>query len=82
MGRDRGPARSYNGAMTTNVLSVPEISCNHCKAAIESAVGVVPGVARVAVDVDAKTVTVEGDAAADAVTAAIADAGYDVAGPA
>ncbi len=68
--------------MATSVLSVPEISCNHCKAAIEAAVGVVPGVAHVAVDVDAKTVTVLGDAAGDAVTAAIEDAGYDVAGPA
>ena len=62
------------------VYSVPGISCGHCKTAIEGEVAKVGGVASVAVDVDAKTVTVEGSAADEAVRAAIDEAGYDVSG--
>ncbi len=56
---------------------VPEISCGHCKAAIEGGVRQVPGVDRVEVDIDAKTVVVEGAASSDAVVAAIVEAGYE-----
>jgi copper chaperone len=62
----------------TRVLDVPGISCDHCKSAIESSVGEVDGVQRVVVDVEARTVTVEGGEDA-AIVAAIDDAGYDVA---
>jgi copper ion binding protein len=67
------------GAMTTRTYAVPGISCAHCKAAIEAAVGEVAGVEAVDVDVAEKTVRVEGDAADGAVRAAIDDAGYEVA---
>lgn len=63
---------------TTHTYSVPGISCGHCKSAIEGSVGVVAGVASVAVDVDAKSVTVEGGDDS-AIRAAIDAAGYDVA---
>ena len=66
--------------MTTRVYSVPGISCGHCKAAIEEEVGKVAGVERVEVDVEAKTVRVEGAAADEAVRGAVDDAGYEVAG--
>jgi copper chaperone len=56
---------------------VPEISCGHCKAAIEGGVSQVPGVARVEVDIDTKRVVVEGDPSEDAVVAAIVEAGYE-----
>lgn len=59
--------------------SVPGISCDHCKHAIEGAVARVSGVATVSVDVATKTVEVAGDAAAAAIRAAIDEAGYDVA---
>jgi copper chaperone len=62
-------------AMLTYV--VDEISCGHCKAAIEGGVSQVPGVARVEVDVDSKRVTVEGDPSEEAVVAAIVEAGYE-----
>jgi copper ion binding protein len=62
----------------TRVLDVPGISCDHCKSAIESSVAEVAGVQRVVVDVEARTVTVEGGEDA-AIIAAIDDAGYDVA---
>ncbi len=65
--------------MSTRQYSVPEISCGHCRTAIEGEVTPVDGVTSVHVDVDAKLVTVEGDAADDAIRAAIEEAGYEVA---
>ncbi len=57
--------------------SVPEISCGHCKSTIEAAVQGLGGVNSVDVDVESKTVTVEGGDGVAIVTA-IEDAGYDV----
>jgi copper chaperone CopZ len=60
--------------------SVPGVHCDHCRAAIEGEVARLRGVAAVAVDLDAKTVTVTGQALDDAaIRAAIDEAGYDVA---
>lgn len=59
-------------------LSVPEISCDHCVAAITAAVRPLPGVEGVTVDVDTKTVDVVGGEA-EAIGAAIEDAGYELA---
>lgn len=61
------------------VYSVPGISCDHCKHAIEGEVGKVAGVDTVEVAVDAKTVRVVGDVDDAAVRAAIDEAGYEVA---
>jgi copper chaperone len=66
--------------VTTRTFEVPAISCGHCKQAIEGAVGALDDVERVAVDIEARTVAVEGSAADEAVTAAIDEAGYEVAG--
>ena len=49
-------------AETHVVLNVPTVSCNHCKMAIEKAVGAMDGVGEVDVDVAEKTVTVDFDA--------------------
>ena len=62
----------------TITYSVPEISCGHCTATIEGAVQGLGGVKRVNVDIDAKTVTVDGGDG-DAIVTAIEDAGFDVA---
>jgi len=60
--------------------SVPGVSCAHCQAAITSEVSTVAGVESVAVDLDAKTVTVTGDPLDEqAILAAIDEAGYEVA---
>ncbi len=60
--------------------SVADVSCGHCRAVITSEVEKVPGVASVAVDLDAKVVTVAGDGLDDtAVRAAIEEAGFDIA---
>jgi copper chaperone len=61
------------------VYSVPGISCEHCKNAIEAEVGGVPGVDVVTVDVHARTVRVVGDSDDGDVRAAIDEAGYEVA---
>jgi copper chaperone len=66
--------------MTT--LTVPDMTCGHCKAAVEEALLGVPGVERAHVDLDTKTVAV--DHAADVkdadLHAAVEGAGYSVAG--
>ena len=62
----------------THLLSVPDISCDHCKSSIEAAVGALDEVHSVDVDVEAKTVLVSGGDYAKVVTA-IDEAGYDVA---
>ena len=63
----------------TRSYSVPGISCDHCKTAIEAEVAKVAGVTTVEVDVENKTVSVVGDADDADVRAAIDEAGYDVA---
>ena len=62
----------------TRSYTVPDISCDHCKRAIEDHVTPLPGVETVNVDVAAKTVTVTGGGDA-AVEAAIVEAGYAIA---
>jgi copper chaperone len=64
----------------TVTYTVPDISCNHCKHAIESEVAQVQGVASVDVDVKAKTVTVVAEPLDEhAIIRAIDEAGYEVA---
>ncbi len=65
-------------ATPTRRYLVPDISCDHCKTAIETEVQPVDGVTAVVVDVAATSVTVSGGDD-DAIRAAIDDAGYDVA---
>ena len=61
----------------TTTLSVPEISCDHCKATIEGAVSGLDGVELVDVDIEKKTVAVRGGDL-DVVIDAIEDVGFDV----
>jgi copper ion binding protein len=59
---------------------VPGVSCEHCRSAIRDQVGALDGVESVDVDLEAKTVAVNGPSLDEpAIVAAIADAGYDVA---
>lgn len=58
---------------------VTGMSCDHCRVAVETEVGAVPGVTGVTVDLAAGTVRVEGDADDRLVRDAIAEAGYEVA---
>ena len=62
----------------TSTYSVPGMSCQHCFDAITAEVSKVDGVTDVHVDLNAKTVAVDGGDTA-AVIAAIDEAGFDVA---
>jgi copper chaperone len=57
-------------------LSIPEMSCGHCKAAVLSALNAVPGVAAVSVDLEHRTAAIEGSAALPDLLTALDAAGY------
>ncbi|MFN8109202.1 MAG: heavy metal-associated domain-containing protein [Thermoleophilia bacterium] len=65
---------------TTMTFVVPDISCGHCKRAIEEAVRPLEGVHEADVDVEQRTVTVRLDhpERLATVVAAITDEGYTV----
>ena len=66
---------------TTVTYRVPDVSCDHCRAAITNEVGAVSGVEAVDVDLNEKLVTITGELLDErALIAAIGDAGYEVAG--
>jgi copper chaperone len=67
--------------MSTTTLNVPEISCGHCKSAIEGAVSPLDGVDRVEVTIEAKTVELDydgNDRTLASIVRAIEDVGYEV----
>ena len=60
------------------VILVDGMMCTHCKARVESVCQAVEGVVDAVVDLQAKTVTITGNASAAVLKKAIADAGYQV----
>ncbi len=72
------PSVPEETTMSTLTYSVPGISCGHCKMSIEGSVSKVAGVEKVEVDINTKSVHVEGTASDEAIRTAIGDAGYDV----
>ena len=60
------------------VIKVEGMMCNHCKMHVEKACKAVTGTTDAVVDLQAKNVTVTGDADVAALKQAIADAGYEV----
>jgi copper chaperone len=69
--------------MTTETLSVPDISCDHCRRTVETALGGLPGVREATVDIGARTVQVTYDATTvgpATIRTTLADEGYEVAG--
>lgn len=60
--------------MTT--LSIPDMSCGHCKARVEAALATVPGTGAVIVDLANRKASVAGAAPAPALLAALDAAGY------
>ncbi|MFN8556184.1 MAG: heavy-metal-associated domain-containing protein [Dehalococcoidia bacterium] len=68
--------------METIVLTAPDISCDHCKHAIEKAVGEMPGVSGVNVAIEPKQVTVQYNPSAvtvEQIAAVMDEEGYPVA---
>ena len=58
------------------LLNVPDMSCAHCKAAVEKAIASVDPTAAVAVDLDRHSVEVASQAPAEALIAALGTVGY------
>ncbi len=58
-------------------LSVSGMSCGHCRAAVEAALGEVPGVTSVQVDLDTGRAIVEGSAELGGLLSAVREAGYE-----
>ena len=68
--------------MTENTFNVPDMSCGHCKAAVEGALNKRSGVERANADIVKGTVEVsydEGTVTTEDLLGAIEDAGYTVA---
>ncbi len=68
--------------MTAKTYSVPDVSCEHCKRAIEGALGQMEGVSRVLVDIGKKSVDVDFDESVSSeseVLARLDEEGYPVA---
>jgi copper ion binding protein len=62
-------------------LKVPDMSCGHCVSAVSGAVGKLPGVSDVEVDLEAKRVEVAGQRLEQgAIVAAVREAGYEPVG--
>lgn len=62
----------------TTTYTVQGMTCGHCVSTVKAAVGSVPGVTGVGVDLQAGTVTAVGAPTPSAVAEAISAAGYEV----
>lgn len=60
-------------------MSVPDMTCKHCKMTIENALNKVEGVDKVVVDLDSKIVGIDGEADLKRIKKAIKAVGYSVA---
>ena len=69
--------------MTQKTLSVPDISCGHCKSSIEGAVSPLDGVSKAEVSINDRNVDIEYDPSKielSSIINAISDQGYEVDG--
>lgn len=71
--------RDYQVVETT--YKVPDVSCEHCVAAINQEVGGLDGVEKVDIDLEAKTVTVRHNESVsdEQIVAGLDEAGFDIA---
>lgn len=68
--------------MISKTYSVPDVSCQHCKHAVETAVGAMEGIGRVVVDIEHKTVDIDFDETVTpegAILSTLEEEGYPVA---
>ena len=72
------PEKNEEEPNMETVIKVNGMMCPHCKAMVEKVCKAVPGTADAVVDLQAKNVTVTGDADVAALKQAIVDAGYEV----
>lgn len=72
--------------MSTTTIGVQGMTCGHCVSAVDEELRTIPGVTDVAVELvsggtSQVTITAEAEPSADAIQAAVAEAGYAVAPP-
>ena len=72
------PIQPKEEPVMDTVIKVEGMMCSHCKARVEQVCKAVSGAADAVVDLQAKTVTVTGNAPVAALEKAISDAGYEV----
>ena len=60
--------------MTT--LSIPDMTCGHCKASVESALSALPQTGTITVDLAAKTATISGSASPESLIRALDAVGF------
>ncbi len=60
-------------------MTIPDMTCGHCRSSVEKAVAQAAPEARVAVDLEARTAVVEGAADEARVLSAVRAAGFDAA---
>jgi len=68
--------------MSGMVYKIQGMTCGGCAKHVEKAIKSVAGVTAVATDVAKGTATVEGEASFQALAASVAEAGYEMVGPA
>ena len=68
--------------MSETVYEVTGMTCGHCAAAVERELNKIPGVTKVAVNIETGAVTVDSEAVLERtqVAAAIEEAGYELSG--
>ena len=57
-------------------LSIPDMSCAHCRAVVEKTIAAQAGTARIVVDLDSRTVEVASASAIEPILKALAAEGY------
>lgn len=57
-------------------LSIPDMSCGHCRASIEAALKPLPGIAAIRFDAEARTATIEGSATAAEIVKTLDSIGF------
>jgi copper chaperone CopZ len=62
-----------------SVYTVPDMSCNHCKAAIEGKIATLPGVDTVFADPGSKRLTIEGSITEQELRIALDEIGFSLA---
>lgn len=66
--------------MATTTYDVQGMTCGHCARSVTEEITGLEGVSAVDVDLEKGVAVVSGDAAPEAVTAAVVEAGYEVTG--
>lgn len=58
------------------LLSIPDMTCGHCRTSVETALGALPGAGAVSVDLPARQASVSGDLAPETLLAALDEIGF------